>query len=338
MNTRCAAIWIVLLAGCGPLADLRDKLEPDLSPPTLQAVRVHGESLELSFDEVPVCLPENIRVQPPLPLASLTVEDSRLGLSLPGQIPGQRYTVELTVADARGNSLSFAAELYGYNPSCPKLLINEFTPRGSSTHPDLVECKVLEPGDLAGVALYLGTPSSHDGRFVFPALEVRGGEFILVHCKPLGVPEEIDEIGAKDQSGGLDASADAYDFWMRGAAGMNGNNGAVSLFDRPGGSILDGVLYSNRSSSSDSQYRGFGSADSLERAEELAREGGWLLSGEAVRPEDAVNPEESTATRSLNRSSASQDTDRAADWHIVPTRGSTFGVENSDEVYVTGIP
>jgi hypothetical protein len=338
MNRICAALWIALLAGCGPLADLREKLEPDLSPPTLQAVRVRGESLELSFDEVPVCLPENVRIQPLLSLANLAVEGSRLCLSLPGQVPGQRYMVELTVADARGNGLSFATELYGYNPGCPKLLINEFTPRGSSTHPDLIECKVLGPGDMAGVALYLGTPSNHDGRLVFPALRVQGGEFILVHCKPLGVPDEIDETGAKDLSGGLDASPDAYDFWLWGAAGMNGNNGAVSLFDRPGGSILDGVLYSNRSSSSDTLYRGFGSAESLERAEELAREGGWLLSGEAVCPEDAVNPEESTATRSLDRSSASTDTDCAADWHVVPTRGSTFGAENSDEVYVTGIP
>jgi hypothetical protein len=338
MNRIFASFWILLLAACGPLADLREKLEPDLSPPMLQGVRVRGESLELSFDEVPICLPEDIRVQPLLLLESLTVEASRLRLSLPGQVPGQQYTVELTVADARGNSLSLATELYGYNPSCPKLLINEFTPRGSTTHPDLIELKVLEPGDLAGVVLYLGTPTSHDGRFVFPALAVCSGEFILVHCKPQGIPEETDETGAKDQSGGLDASADAYDFWLRGATGMNGNNGAVSLFDRPAGSILDGVLYSNRSSSSDTQYRGFGSAESLERAEELVREGGWTVSGEAVRPEDAVNSEESTATRSLCRSSASADTDCAADWHIVPTRGSTFGANNSDEVYVTGIP
>jgi hypothetical protein len=100
------------------------------------------------------------------------------------------------------------------------------------------------------------------------------------------------------------------------------------------------VLYSKRSSASDTLYRGFGSGETLERVEELAREGGWAARAETVRPEDAVNPEESTATRSLCRGSASADTDRAADWHTVPTRGSTFGAENSDEVYVdaTGIP
>jgi hypothetical protein len=329
---------MLLLAACGPVADLREKLEPDLAPPTLQGVRVREQRLELTFDEIPVCAPDTVLVQPPLALESVTVEATRLCLSLPGQVAGRRYGVELTVSDARGNSLSLVTELYGYNPSRPKLLVNELTPRGSSAHPDLIELKVLESGDMAGVVLYQGTPSSWDARLVFPALAVKRGEFILVHCRPQGVPEEQDETGAMDQSGGLDASATAYDFWMRGGPGLNGNNGVVSLFDRPGGSILDGVLYSNRSSSSDTQYRGFGSAETLERAEELVREGGWAASGKTVRPEEAVNPEGSTATRSLCRSSASEDTDRAADWHVVPTRGSTFGAENSDERYPTGIP
>jgi hypothetical protein len=108
----------------------------------------------------------------------------------------------------------------------------------------------------------------------------------------------------------------------------------LSLYDRPGGLLLDGVLYSNRTSASDSLYRGFGSANTLVRAEELVRAGGWITTEEAVRPEDAVNPEDSTATRSLCRSSDSADSDAAADWHVVPTRGSTFGKANSDERYV----
>ena len=266
MKGTYAAAWTLLLAACGPLADLREKLEPDLNPPALLGFKVRQEQLELSFDEAPICALEDVHLPPPLELAGLNIEDARVLLSLAGQVPGQRYTVELTVADTRGNSLSLAVELYGYNPRCPRLLINEFTPRGSSTHPDLIELKVLVPGDMAGLTLHQGTPSSWDARLVFPAFAVQRGEFILVHCKPQGIPEELDETASKEQSGGLDASPGAYDFWLRGASGMNGNNGVVSLFDRPGGLILDGVLYSNRSSSSDSQYRGFGSAESLERA------------------------------------------------------------------------
>jgi hypothetical protein len=111
----------------------------------------------------------------------------------------------------------------------------------------------------------------------------------------------------------------------------------ISLYDRPGGAILDGVLYSNRTSDSDEKYGGFGTLDAWERARELAADCGWLISGDRVRPEDAVSPEGSTGTRSICRGSGvadSTDTDTAADWHIVPTLGFTFGEENSDEIYV----
>jgi hypothetical protein len=107
----------------------------------------------------------------------------------------------------------------------------------------------------------------------------------------------------------------------------------ISLYERPGGPIIDGLLYSNRTSDSDDRYRGFGTSDVLERAEELVRDGGWRIAGALVAPEDGINPEGSTATRSLCRSSASVDTDSRSDWHIVPTRGSTFGADNSDEEY-----
>ena len=72
-------------------------------------------------------------------------------------------------------------------------MINEFTPRGSGNDPDLVELKVLSAGNMGGVVLYLGTPGSYDARFVFPPFEVEAGSFILVHLKPTGGAEEVDE-------------------------------------------------------------------------------------------------------------------------------------------------
>ena len=72
----------------------------------------------------------------------------------------------------------------------------------------------------------------------------------------------------------------------------------------------------------------------MDRADELAAAGAWTLRGEAIAPEDAVDPEPSTGTRSMARGSAGADTDHASDWHITPTRGITPGAENTDEVYV----
>jgi hypothetical protein len=334
MGRILLTLLTVLLAACGPLEDLRERLEPDLTPPVLQGLRVRECWLELDFDEVPVCSPGEVRVLPALAVSELQVLDRELRIAFPEQVPGLKYTAELAVADAHGNRLEFAADFYGWNPGAPALLINEFTTRGSDTHPDLVELIARSAGDMAGIALYQGTAGSWDDRLVFPSFRVRAGEYLLVHFKPQGIAAELDEAGDPSVSGGLDASPTAYDFWVPAGRGLSGNNGALSLYDRPGGILADGVLYSNRTSASDSLYRGFGSAETLARAEELVREGGWRPALEEVRPEDAANPEASTATRSLNRGSDSADTDTAADWHVVPTRGSTFGGANSDELYV----
>jgi hypothetical protein len=186
---------------------------------------------------------------------------------------------------------------------------------------------------MGGLVLYQGTESNWRDRLIFPAFPVAAGEFILIHFKPQNIPEEKDETELKDISGGRDASNNAYDFWIRDGTGISGNNGTLALYERPGGSIKDGVLYSNRTSDSDQRYLGFGTRDTMERAIELFEKGGWRAKGGFIRPEDGVSPEGSTGTRSLCRRKGT-DTDTREDWYIVPTRHASFGQENSEEVYI----
>jgi hypothetical protein len=341
----CALLALCLCTCCGPISDMRERLDPDLIPPQLLDVRtLDTTQLELTFDEPPLCRPEDLAVEPFLEVLSVQSDDCRLVIQIAAQTPGLPYQLEAVVEDETGNGLHFLAMFYGFNGEVPQLLVNEFTTRGTGSHPDAVELKVMEGGNMGGVVLYEGTPGNHDDRLIFPAFKVVAGEFLIVHFKPEGMPEEINESSAKDLSGGLDASDQAYDFWIPGGTGISGNNGVISLYKRPGGDILDGVLYSNRSSDSDETYGGFGTLDSWERAQELVADGGWIIAGEQARPEDAVSPEGSTGTRSICRSAAavdtisadnaSVDTDTASDWHIVPTLGFTFGEDNSDEIYV----
>jgi hypothetical protein len=250
------------------------------------------------------------------------------------QVPGRPYVLETEASDARGNSASFLVEFYGFNGNVPCLVISEITPRGSSTHPDLTEIAVLSDGNMGGVVIYNGTPCSFDDRLVFPAFAVRRGSFIVLHWKPSGAEGEVDETTDPAASTGLDSCPTAWDFWVKGGTGLGANNGVLSLCQSPGGACLDGVLYSNRTSASDVRYRGFGSAETLARAEELAQMGGWRPAGARIVPEDGINPEGSTATRSICRGADCADSDTAADWHIVPTLKYSFGAPNSDEVYV----
>ncbi len=336
INERTLAVFLcaAVLCGCGPVVDPRTR-DVDLRPPLIQAVAARGpEEVCIEFDEEAALAPERISISPPLGVTGVTGPAKQVVISGQTQRPGQRYTLEAEARDARGNSASFMAEFYGYNGRVPHLLINELTPRGSGSHPDLVELKALSAGDMGGVVFLHGTPSASAARFVFPSFPVTAGSFIIVHCRPAGDPAEINETGSLSESGGLDASESARDFWIPEGRGLAGNNGIVALYDRPGGRCIDAVLYSNRTSQSDSRYRGFGSAEMLAQAEELLRDGGWKAAGSRILPEDGVSPEGSTATRSLCRSPASADTDTADDWHIVPSRKASFGAENSAEVYV----
>jgi hypothetical protein len=329
-----AFAFALVCASCGPVPDPRGATV-DLRPPAILAVRTVGpREISLDFDEEARVAAAKVRISPGLAVAEVSGPATRVLVSAETQTPGRRYILEAEAEDSRGNRSSFMAEVYGFNPRVPRLLLNEFTPRGSGSHPDLVEIKVLTDGDMGGLVLYEGTPGSFDDRLVFPSFEVRKGDFLVVHFKPSGDASEVDETTDKTTSGGYDATDTAFDFWIPGGQGLGGNNGVLSVYERPGGALIDGALYSNRTSQSDEDYGGFGSSNMRAQAEELVRDGGWRIAGERVTPEDALNPDGTTGTRSICRSSGSVDTDSAGDWHIVPTRGASFGRENSDEVYV----
>lgn len=328
-------LFACCFSACLPLQDNRLFPGEDMHPPLLVSAAPLSEvRLKVNFNEPPLAEAEDFIITPFLPVLEAEAEENSLVLNLgDSQIPGKEYILEGKVKDEHGNSLKFILSFYGYNPSIPDIVINEFITQGSSTHPDMVELAVLSEGNLAGLCLYEGTYSDWDEKKIFPDLAVVPGDFILVHFKPQGISEEMDETENRDVSGGLDASPDAYDFWVTEGGGLSGNNGVVSLYSSPGAYIIDGVLYSNRTSSSDETYRGFGSLTVLNRADELVEGGGWIVQGELAAPEDGINPDDSTATRSMCRSSSSDDADRKTDWHIVPTSTSSFGSVNSDELY-----
>ena len=198
-----------------------------------------------------------------------------------------------------------------------------------------MELAILDSGDLAGLTFRVGSAAYQVLRYVFPPCRVAAGEYVVLHLKPQGIPEETDETADAAASGGLDARPEARDFWYRdGDGGLPGENGVLSLYRSPTGALLDALLYCTRTSDSDTKYRGFGTQALLDQARSIVAEGGWLIAEPEVRPEDAARSAGTTSTRTLCRSSSSADTDSEADWHLVPTKGSTIGGTNSDAVYV----
>lgn len=326
--------FLLLTCACGPIADTRILDFSDVHPPVFVDLETRDSAtVVLTFSKPAEII--SLKSVPSLSLASDTPEDNSVILTFSeAQTPGVEYLLEVSVRDEKNNSMDLVTRFYGYNSEVPGLLINEFTTQGTGNHPDLVELTVTAPGNLAGVAFFEGTRNIWENTLIFPYLQVKIGDFILIHCKPQGLQVEINETASPADSGGLDSSPTAWDFWLSGGTGLSGNNGALSVYSNPHGKILDAVLYSNRTSTSDEDYRGFGSTDTMDKADELAEEGAWAAAGTLTTPEDAVNPEDSTSTRSICRSSLSGDTNTAGDWHITPTGGYSFGRQNSDNVYI----
>jgi len=337
----CATVALIAVApglfdSCSAFATVEEIAAPDLRPPQLMNIRaVSPNSFELLFDEPAQIAADQSLLEPTRGVLTCSNGTTIVTVTCERSMePGACYLFEATAADAGGNCLSFMAHVYGLNANPAEVRINEFITNGTTTHPDLVELAVTSDGSLAGVCLALGTPDDWDARIVLPDVGVTAGEFVLVHCKSSGDAAEVDEISDRAASGGLDASPDAWDYWMPEGTGLSANNGVMTLAVSPDGETIDAVIYSNRTSESDDRYRGFGSTRMLDWVDSVVADGAWRIDGELARPEDAVNPADSTSTRSICRASNSADTDSRSDWHIVPTRGATFGGVNIDDVYV----
>jgi len=324
----------LICTGCGSPTSLPEMIEGDWVPPMLSRIVARSpEVIALEFDE-PVRLLE-ATIEPPVIVAAATWRNGALEIAGTERFEASiEYWVDARVEDEAGNISSVLASVYGLNENLPLLRISEVVCEGSSTHPDWVELEVIESGDLAGVCLYEGSPGVWDSRKVFPSVPVSAGEFIVVHFKPEVIPEEIDEISDPSESGGRDVHPDAWDFWVAGGDGIPNTTGGLTLTAFPGGPCIDALLYTTKRYDPNDEKRGFGLASQLEIFEEVVAAGGWIPEGEFVIPEDGVDPEDSTATRSICRDPGGTDTDTAADWHITPTSGATPGYENTTDRYV----
>ncbi|MBU0929337.1 MAG: hypothetical protein KKA67_16405 [Spirochaetes bacterium] len=326
-----------LAAGCVP-EPAAAVFEPgDLRPPAVASWGPSGSAeLVIAFDEdIAEAVPGFASSPGPAVSASRLGDDRRsVVVSLGGaQEPGAAYAVSGIVADAAGNLSSFVLPYWGFNPDTPGLVFNELLTEGTSTHPDAIELFATSGGNCAGLALFIGVRENYDARFVFPPLAVSAGDYVILHLKPQGIAEETDETVDRASSGGLDASAEAWDLWYRGGdAALPGKNGVASLYSSPVGIVMDAVAYSERTADSDENYGGFGTAALRDRVAALVAAGAWVAS-EPPRPEDCARSTGTTSTRTVCRSSSSGDADSGSDWHVAPTKGATLGRVNSDDAY-----
>lgn len=331
----CITVIFLLFSCDGALNDGNYLLDLDLKPPVIQNVIINNSnSISIEFDE-PVSFNSTDYISiPPLPLKSFVANEKLLTLNFDeNQQVGEMYKCRTDVSDDNGNTLSFIIRYYGWNPDIPTLVINEFNPEGSGNNPDTIELYCRDDGNTAGIALFLGTANDYSESFVLPSLDVLEGDYIIIHMRPEGLIGEITETTDKAVSTGKLASDSAWDLWVDGDKAVSGKNGIISLYTNPFGNIIDAVPYSNRITADSEDYHGWTSA-TIGMIEELSFLDEWENTEGFIRPENAVNSEGTTGTRSICRNSLSEDNNNRDDWHIVPTGEKSFGQINSDNIYI----
>lgn len=305
----------------------------DQHPPVLISWGYNSQGIYcFEFDEPLEVQQDSWQIEPAGSL-ELSVTDCQLELHWqdPPE-PAREYQLSLTVEDSAGNSNWFILPFWTRNPQGAELLLNEANPKGSGNNPDTLEFLCTKTGSLRNMTFYLGTPRENKGFFRFPDLNVTEGDFILLHCKPQGIPEEVNETTDQGESGGLLASETAWDFWVSEDLSVPGTNGVLSLYSLPlDGVLQDCLIYTNRSDNTSEENLGWTSV--VWNQIITLPEGAWQGLSDGLLPSEAVWGDHSTGTRSLCRSSTSEDSNQPSDWHTVPTSGSTFGGANSDECH-----
>jgi hypothetical protein len=336
-----AAFATALCVSCGAGRGPAPFLPGDLIPPGLESISATGESLVmLEFTEAVRAPGEGPTLWGPqglaVPIASMSAEGEALRVETAAAlIPGAEYRLEGRVEDQAGNSLGFILAFNGLNPRPSSMLINEVRTDSSAPRSDLIELYVTGSGLCAGHALVSGSVEDPDWVYRLPACETASGEYLIVHLATPEGESYPDELGADlALSAGPDSSGSARDLWLPEKATLSKSNGIIVLIG-PDGAAMDALAYSDKVSEAGAPYDGFGTKAFQARVLALAGSGAWKA-GSPPKPEDLASSRGVTSTRTLCRSSMSADTDRAADWHVVPTKGQSFGSANSDGAYVPG--
>jgi hypothetical protein len=236
---------------------------------------------------------------------------------------GSRAVLSATVTDPHGNSLSFSVPFTGYNDHPPKLRIQEIRTDYSKPKVEFVELVALTAGNLSGVEI-VNAGNAARPSWEFPAVEVKAGDIIVYHLRSV---EEglVNETGAADGSGGVDARPGARDFWDTQAKAPLKDTNVILVRARRGGEILDAVLMA-APGVTDWPSGGAAAGGIAVAARTACEAGAWK--GEPTVA-NAVSSEGMTVTRTLGRNPGAADTDSAADWKLCAKGKSTPGAANA---------
>ena len=167
-------------------------------------------------------------------------------------IVDRNYIFKGVAVDKHGNSLKFALRFKAYNGRVPKIVINEIRNSYQRTLSgtdykykfEFVEFYAVTDGNLSGLEFQNASDDKFP-KYEFPAVEVKAGDYIVLHLRMLEPLETCrDEIfGDLTLSTATDSCDTAIDLWViDGITSRIGNSDILVIRNAMDGSVADAFV------------------------------------------------------------------------------------------------
>ncbi|GHU08471.1 hypothetical protein FACS1894151_04430 [Spirochaetia bacterium] len=245
---------------------------------------------------------------------------------------GERITADILVEDDSGNTLNVLVPFRTRNDRIPAFMITEVRTEYSKPKVEFIEIKTSSAGNLGALRMYIAGGGIEEPVLDFPPVEVKAGEYLVIHLRTPADMAVHNETGAnlasvpytKDN----EAQEDARDFWVPEAKKRITRKADAVWFTDQDDRIIDALLLSE---SADPWWSSELMADT---AALLHAQGAWIApNGEIPGPAAALISKNGTATRTICRDESAPDTNSAGDWYITATSSATPGKPNNVKRY-----
>jgi hypothetical protein len=247
--------------------------------------------------------------------------------------PGGLIYVDLLVEDERKNTVNVLVQLRARNNRMPKLVINEicteYSNAAAGKKEEFIEFKMKSAGNLGAMRVVINgnTSATKQTIYEFSPVEVKNDEYITLHLRTFDAANKDEYTDALDESGGLNASPNARDFWIPGETKLLHKTAMIYVLDQDD-NVIDAVVLSEKPDL-------WWTKDYFaETAEFLYNKGAWVSeNGGICSPQDAVISVNATNTRTICRDENVDNSHTAKDWYITVTSGATPGKPNNPKKY-----
>jgi hypothetical protein len=327
-------VCVIVLCTCCSSSASEDNLQKALgintktvSPVFLGCSAISSTEIMFRFS-LPVAI-VSVKFEPDLEIAYVENGKTATVHLSSGVSGGAPITANVLVEDGDRNTLNVLVSFRSRNERLPPFLITEIRTEAAKPKGEFVELKMLGDGNLCALQMFVATDNMETPSFEFPSIEVKKGDYAVVHLRTYEENAVNETSGNKAESKAKDSSDTAWDLWLPSSGERLRKTDAVFFKDQDD-NVVDAVVFS-----ADGTW-GTKTSGNMERAAVLLGEqGAWLFGSEDVpAPSGAFSSGDTTSTRTICRDEAVLDSNTADDWYITVSSGATPGKPNNKGRYV----